>query len=107
MARYASRASSDYHTYQFFKDKQGNKERGTIVEIAETHISIMLIKYGLECKYQFSPEDAQKTVDRNKGKGVFNKCYILGKQKDLFGYVDVSVNVEMQGFHKKISINIL
>lgn len=47
MARYASRASSDYHTYQFFKDKEGAKEKGVIVEIAEAHLSIMLIKYGL------------------------------------------------------------
>ena len=26
MARYASRASSDYHTYQFFKDRKANEK---------------------------------------------------------------------------------
>ena len=47
MARYASRASSDYHTYQFFKGKDKAEEKGVIVEITEGHISIMLMKYGL------------------------------------------------------------
>lgn len=35
MARYASRASSDYHTYQFFKDRQDKIEQGIIVSISE------------------------------------------------------------------------
>jgi exosome complex exonuclease DIS3/RRP44 len=34
MARYASRASSDYHTYQFFKEREGEKEQGVISSIA-------------------------------------------------------------------------
>jgi exosome complex exonuclease DIS3/RRP44 len=32
MARYASRASSDYHTYQFFKDRACT-EKGIITSI--------------------------------------------------------------------------
>lgn len=35
MARYASRASSDYHTYQFFKDRQNAVEEAIIVNIVE------------------------------------------------------------------------
>lgn len=49
MARYASRASSDYHTYQFFKDKK-NIEKAIITGISEDYLSVMLIKYGLESR---------------------------------------------------------
>ena len=49
MARYASRASSDYHTYQFFKDRK-NQEKAMITAINEDYMTVMLIKYGLESK---------------------------------------------------------
>ncbi len=49
MARYASRASSDYHTYQFFKDKK-TLEKAIITSISEDYLSVMLIKYGLETR---------------------------------------------------------
>ena len=42
----------------------------------------------------------------NKGQGVFNQCSIQSKERKLFEYVDVNVKVEMQGFHKKITINV-
>lgn len=47
MARYASRASSDYHTYQFFKDRQDQIEQAIIINILEKEISVLLVKYGL------------------------------------------------------------
>lgn len=53
MARYASRASSDYHTYQFFKDRKAT-EKAIVTSITEDYISVMLIKYGLESKIEFS-----------------------------------------------------
>ena len=53
MARYASRASSDYHTYQFFKDRK-NKQKAIITSISEDYLTIMLIKYGLESRIEFS-----------------------------------------------------
>jgi len=47
MARYASRASSDYHIYQLFKTKENVKEQGIIVSIKENSVRVMLILYGL------------------------------------------------------------
>ena len=55
MARYASRASSDYHTYQFFKDKN-TVEKAIITSISEDYLSVMLIKYGLESRMEFSEQ---------------------------------------------------
>ena len=67
----------------------------------------MLIKYGLECKYELPEEDSMSTIAKNKGKGVFNVCVVQGKERNLFSYVNVGVRVEMHGFHKKIHISIL
>lgn len=67
----------------------------------------MLIKYGLQCKYQLNADDSEKTIKLNKAQGVFNACQIEGKEKKLFQYLDVNIKVEMHGFHKKITINIL
>jgi exoribonuclease R len=53
MARYASRASSDYHTYQFFKDRNAT-EKAIITSISEEYLSVMLIKYGLESRLEFN-----------------------------------------------------
>jgi exosome complex exonuclease DIS3/RRP44 len=46
MARYASRASSDYRTYQYFKEKN-NLEKAIVTSIKEDCLVVMLIKYGL------------------------------------------------------------
>ena len=53
----------------------------------------MLVKYGLECKYQMGSVDSEKTTSLNKGQGVFNSCSIKGKEYKLFEYVDVSIKV--------------
>ena len=47
MARFASRASSDYHTYLFFKDRT-MEESAVITNITMDGYSVMLDKYGLE-----------------------------------------------------------
>lgn len=65
----------------------------------------MLVKYGLECKYQLSSADAGRTGTMNKGQGVFNSCSIKDKEYKLFEYVEVSMKVQMQDFHKKITID--
>ena len=59
-ARFASRASSDYHTYLFFKNRalEGkDEEEGIITVILGKGFSVILPKYGLEGFIQFSPED--------------------------------------------------
>jgi exosome complex exonuclease DIS3/RRP44 len=63
-ARFASRASSDYHTYcivyLFFKNRalEGkDEEEGIITGILGKGFSVILPKYGLEGFIQFSPED--------------------------------------------------
>jgi exoribonuclease R len=107
MARYASRASSDYHTYQFFRERQNEKQSSVITSISESTVTIMLVKYGLECKYELDPSDCQQTLTLNKGQGIFHRCCLKGQERKLFDKVEVRIKVEMQGFHKKVSIEIL
>ena len=61
-ARMASRASSDYHTYLFFKNRalQGqNEEEGIVTGILGKGFSVILPKYGLEGFIEFSSEDVK------------------------------------------------
>jgi hypothetical protein len=76
-----------------------------ITSISESYVTIMLVNYGLECKYQLNSADAEKTGAMNKGQGVFNSCSIKDKEYKLFEYVEVGMKVQMQDFHKKITID--
>jgi hypothetical protein len=51
--------------------------------------------------------DERKTVELNKGQGIFHRCWLKGKEKKLFEYLEVGIKVLMQGFHKKVYIDIL
>ena len=59
MARFASRASSDYHIYLFFKNMsdEQRKSEGIITTVGRDSFTVMLPKYGLECAIKFTPED--------------------------------------------------
>ena len=47
MARLASRSSSDYHTYLFFKNKNAT-DSSIITSISKESITLLLPKYGFE-----------------------------------------------------------
>lgn len=92
MARYASRASSDYHTYQFFKNRD-NAEQAIFTQIEAEQVTLMLKKYGLESKLALSAEDAETTKKLNQGRGIFTKVSLGGRVFDLFDYAEVLVKV--------------
>ena len=75
MARYASRASSDYHTYQFFKDRE-EPEQAIVTQIDAESVSVMLIKYGMETKIVLNEKDALLTKKLNEGSGIYLKASI-------------------------------
>ena len=69
MARFASRASSDYHTYLFFKDRK-LKEQAIVTTIGQEGFTVMLPKYGLESTIKFSPEDRARNDELNKNESL-------------------------------------
>ena len=103
MARYASRASSDYHTYQFFKNRK-QVQQAIFTQIDAQNATLLLVKYGLETKIALSPDESEQTKKMNQGCGIFSKVTLNNKKYALFDYVDVMVNVEMKGFHKLMKI---
>lgn len=48
MARFASRASSDYHTYLFFKNRGKEIDRAIITGVLQDKVTVMIPRYGLE-----------------------------------------------------------
>lgn len=106
MARYASRASSDYHTYMFFKDRK-NTEKAIITAITEDSLTLMLIKYGLESKIAFSESEKKRVGELNSGRGVLTEAEAGGKVRKLFEYLEVEVQVELRGFHKVMEMRIV
>jgi exosome complex exonuclease DIS3/RRP44 len=106
MARYASRASSDYHTYQFFKDRNAT-EKAIITSLSEDYLSVMLIKYGLESRLEFNEQEKEQVKELNKSKKFIKEAVIQGKQVALFDYLNVEVKVELHGFSKKMILKVL
>lgn len=101
MARFASRASSDYHTYLFFKGKS-LVEDAMITNIAANGFSVILPRYGLEGFINFSNEDKEK--NKQQGKEIKTKFWIKKNVHNLFDHVKVKIEVELKSFHKQINL---
>lgn len=52
-ARFASRASSDYHTYLLFKEKEVEAD-GIITSISKVGYNVLLPRYGFEGMIYFN-----------------------------------------------------
>jgi len=77
MARFASRASSDYHTYLFFKDRK-LKEQAIITVVGQEGYTVMLPKYDLESTIKFSPEDRTHNDELNRNESILQvTVYII------------------------------
>lgn len=91
MARFASRASSDYHTYLFFKNRQNCVEKAIITGIQPKGVTVMLPRYGLEGF--LAAEMCEKL-----------SVLMEGRKYRIFDYIDVQVQVELKHFTKKINL---
>ena len=101
MARFASRASSDYHTYLFFKGKS-LIEDAMITNIAANGFSVILPRYGLEGFIEFGEEDRKRN---SEGKEEFRtRVIVKGKEHKIFDHIKVKIEVELKSFHKQINL---
>jgi len=108
-ARNASRASSDYYTYRFFKDR--NVEDDAVINsIQNNGVSVIMPAYGLEGFVYFDEEDEKRNAVVFKqhfseaNKGPINEVTIRGDTHKIFDHVTVKITVEFKHFHKKISV---
>jgi exosome complex exonuclease DIS3/RRP44 len=107
-ARFASRASSDYHTFLFFKDRE-LVESAVISGVERNGISVMLPRYGFEGFASFTEEDEAKNkelVEKESLKLVI-KCTINNKIYKIFDRIDVKLSMEMKHFRKQIIIKLI
>ena len=106
-ARFASRASSDYYSFVFFKDKQ-LAEEAVISGIEMNGVSVILPKYGFEGFAAFSEEDEaenRKSIEAD-GLKIVTSCKIEGKSYRIFDRVNVILSMKMKHFRKQIDIKL-
>lgn len=101
-ARFASRASSDYFSYLFFKDKT-LEEEGIITSIQSNGVNLQVPKYGFEGFQYFESDEEvkQNNIISSKG-GIIKDCYIKDKFFQIFDKQIVKINVQMKNFHKQV-----
>ena len=107
-ARNASRASSDYFCYLFFKDKTLG-ERAMVSGIHSSGFSVLVQKFGFEGNVEFSKQDlednakiAKEGNDRQLVSFKHN-----GVLRNLFDWLDVKVSVKLLNFRKQVVIEVL
>jgi exosome complex exonuclease DIS3/RRP44 len=94
MARLASRASSDYHTYLFFKERQAT-DLAILTAVKKDTVVLLLPTYGFEAEHSLTGVEKVLGVGRRVLLGN-------GKEYSLFDRVPVQVNVKLESFKKKV-----
>ncbi|EGR33437.1 rnb family protein, putative [Ichthyophthirius multifiliis] len=109
-ARFASRASSDYNTYLFFKDKQV-EEIGMVSSINQKGFIVIIPRYGLEGQIQFNEQDLddnEKLLQELLQKEDLIIDFITNRNRHkLFDYIKVRISIGMKNFHKQIKLEYL
>jgi len=85
MAALASRASSEFYTYKFFKDKENYVEEAMILKISPAGIHVIILKYGIEgllenivgeVEIQPDPENEKALINDEIEVRTFQHCKV-------------------------------
>jgi exosome complex exonuclease DIS3/RRP44 len=105
-ARNASRASSEFFSYLFFKDKVF-EEDGIISSIQSNGFTVVISKYGFEGLIEFDDHDVlsnQKLLGTDDKR--FLKFVYKGKEYNLFSWLKVKLSMKLVNYRKIVSIEI-
>ena len=106
-ARNASRASSEFFSYLFFKDKVF-EEKGIISSLQNNGFSITIVKYGFEAFVEFSENDLVNNSNlESKGINPMIKFFHEGKLLTLFDWVDASMSIKLVNYRKIVTVKIM
>lgn len=107
-ARNASRASSEFFSYLFFKGRT-IVETAIVSGIQNNGFTLIVSKYGFEGFLEFEDRDLFMNEDiRKKEEEESLVCFFYkGEGFKLFDWVQVSINVDLVQYRKKISMKIL
>ncbi|KRX06611.1 Nucleic acid-binding, OB-fold [Pseudocohnilembus persalinus] len=103
-ARFASRASSDYNTFLFFKDKGDVEAKGIVTSITKQGVIILIEQFGFEGQMKYAQQDQElnSQLFKEQKQDLIVEFYVNGKKKKLFDYINVKVII----FFNKIQYNI-
>lgn len=73
MAALASRASADFYTYKFFKDKEDVIEQAMILKVSTAGVHVIILKYGIEGLLEQIEGEVEIETDPENEKAVINK----------------------------------
>ena len=105
-ARNASRASSEFFSYLFFKDKVF-EEQGIISGIQSNGFTVVISKYGFEGMIEFDEQDMlQNQKNFGSEDARFLKFTYKGKEYQLFKWLNVRLSMRLVNYKKIVSIEI-
>lgn len=108
-ARNASRASSEFFSYLFFRNKT-LIEDGIISSIQNNGFTVVIAKYGFEGFIEFDERDVVdnlKLAKENKDKGLMIKFSYRGKLLGLFEWVKTKIEVQLINYRKSVLIEVI
>jgi exosome complex exonuclease DIS3/RRP44 len=105
-ARNASRASSDFFSYLFFKDKEFEK-KGIISGMQSTGFSVLIPEFGLEGFIEFESTSYGKQSNTIEQENKMRSVQIGRAQVRMFNWVWVKIQVKLKNFRKVIELTLL
>lgn len=106
-ARFASRASSDYFAFLFFKDRE-LRESSVVSGIERNGVSVMIPKYGFEGFIEYSEEEeaTNRKLIADSGQKIVTECMLGNKKYKIFERIEIMLTMEMRHFRKQIKIRV-
>lgn len=105
-ARNASRASSDFFSYLFFKDKKFEK-KGIISGVQSTGFSVLIPEFGLEGFIEFESIGVESQKNRQLDENSGDVVRVGDYEIQMFNWVWVRIQVKLKNFRKTIELSLL
>lgn len=106
-ARNASRASSEFFSYMFFKDKV-LEEEGIVSALQTNGFAVTIVKYGFEAFIEYSENDvvANANLEQRGLNPLVHFCH-KGRQMTLFDWVKVKMTCKLVNYRKVVSLELM
>ena len=108
-ARNASRASSEFFSYLFFRNKTLTEE-GIISSIQNNGFTVVVAKYGFEGFIEFDEKDVLdnlRLAKEDKEKTMLVNFSYRGRVYKLFDWVNTKIEVQLVNYRKSVLIEII
>lgn len=103
MAALASRASADFYTYKYFKDKENVVEQAMVLKISSAGVHVIILKYGIEGLLQ--EEEGKVEIETNPE----NETAMINKEIPIktFQHCNVQIVSQMIDYRRSMAIKFI